>query len=159
MKMKKLLTELAIDKETIKKIVTAMKQAKLYTTSLERADERYARLKKQHELLRKQLETTYLEVDKWQKLNSYNEVLKAEIKDCKLQIEAIKITYDSQLRSFMLDNALSKRLHDFDAKYHQLLINAFDKDKLILGEDGSIKGLDEQYEAIKEKYAEFVIAT
>jgi hypothetical protein len=40
-----------------------------------------------------------------------------------------------------------------------LLINAFDKDKLVLGEDGSIKGLDEQYEAIKEKYAEFVIVT
>ncbi|MDF2596448.1 MAG: hypothetical protein K0R69_2789 [Clostridia bacterium] len=114
--MKKLLVELAIDKETIKKIVTAMKQAKLYTTSLERADERYARLKKQHELLRKQLETAYLEVDKWQKLNSYNEVLKVEIKDYKLQIEAIKIAYDSQLRSFMLDNALSKRLHDFDVK-------------------------------------------
>jgi hypothetical protein len=157
--MKKLLVELAIDKETIKKIVTAMKQAKLYTTSLERADERYARLKKQHELLRKQLETAYLEVDKWQKLNSYNEVLKVEIKDYKLQIEAIKIAYDSQLRSFMLDNALSKRLHEFDVKYHQLLINAFDKDKLVLGEDGSIKGLDEQYEAIKEKYAEFVIVT
>jgi hypothetical protein len=157
--MKKLLVELAIDKETIKKIVTAMKQAKLYTTSLERADERYARLKKQHELLRKQLEIAYLEVDKWQKLNSYNEVLKVEIKDYKLQIEAIKIAYDSQLRSFMLDNALSKRLHEFDVKYHQLLINAFDKDKLVLGEDGSIKGLDEQYEAIKEKYAEFVIVT
>ncbi|WP_070000043.1 phage scaffolding protein [Cellulosilyticum sp. I15G10I2] len=157
--MKKLLVDLGIDQEIIKKIITGMKRAKVYTTSLERADERYTKLKKQYELLKKQLELANSEIDRWQKLNDYNEILKAEIDAYRMKIDTIKIDYDSQLCSLIFDNALSKKLEDFDAKYHQLLINAFNKDKLVLEEDGSIKGLDEQYEAIKAKYAEFIITS
>lgn len=153
--MKQLLTALGIEEQTRSKIIEAMKASKIYTTSIERADERYAKLKKQHEALKAQFETAVLTIQKLKKLNNYNEILKTQVAACKDEIKTIHTVYDKQINHLKMDYAIREKLTDFQPKYHDLLIKAFDKKKMNLLEDGTIEGLEQQYEAIKERFAEF----
>lgn len=83
-----------------------------------------------------------------------NEELSKQIADLQ---EANKKTvgdYEAKIKNMTLDNAIKSKLKDSKAKYEDLLMSKFDREKLKLKEDGSIEGLDEQLNSLKEGYTD-----
>lgn len=58
-----------------------------------------------------------------------------------------------------IDAAISKVLADNNAKHADLLSGKFDREKLIVAEDGTVSGLDEQMKGLKESYKDLFGAT
>ena len=63
-------------------------------------------------------------------------------------------TYEKKIRDLRLDNEIKLKLKESKAKYEDLLIEKFDRDKLIINEDGTVEGLDDQLEALQTTYKE-----
>lgn len=60
--------------------------------------------------------------------------------------------YEAKIKNITLDNAIRSMLKENKAKYEDLLMSKFDREKLKIKEDGSIEGLDEQLNSLKEGY-------
>lgn len=81
-----------------------------------------------------------------------NEELSKQIADLQ---EANKKTvgdYEAKIRNMTLDSEIKLKLKESKAKYEDLLMSKFDREKLKIKEDGSIEGLDEQLTYLKEGY-------
>lgn len=105
---------------------------------------------------KKQLETDIAERDKQLKdlgdKAKGNDELEDQIKELQDTNKATKEEYKSKIKNVTLDNAIKLTLKDNKAKYEDLLMDKFDREKLNIKEDGSIEGLDEQVKTIKEGY-------
>ena len=51
-----------------------------------------------------------------------------------------------------IDAAINKALADNNAKHAELLAGKIDREKLIVSDDGTVSGLDEQMKGLKESY-------
>jgi hypothetical protein len=81
-----------------------------------------------------------------------NEDLEKQIKDLQETNKKTKADYDSKVKNITLDNAIKLSLKDNKAKHEDLLIGKFDREKLTIKEDGTVEGLDEQINTLKEGY-------
>lgn len=140
--------------EQITAILDGMKAEKIYLSSEENIDERYNKLKGQHDDLKGQLDTANTTIDDLKKANKDNETLQATISQHESTIETLKKDSQAKIRNITLDSAIKAALKDVDEKYHKLLKSAFDTEKVIVGEDGTVVGLDEQVATIKETYSD-----
>lgn len=86
--------------------------------------------------------------------NAGNEGLQKTITDHEATIKQLKETHTKELKSLKVDAAITKLLSENSAKYPELLSGQFDKEKLIVGEDGTVTGLTDQFKGIKESYAD-----
>lgn len=86
------------------------------------------------------------------KNNTDNETLQNTIKDHEATIKTQKADYESKVRNLTLDSAIEKALSSSKAKHSDLLSTKIDREKLIIGDDGNITGLDEQLKELKETY-------
>lgn len=82
--------------------------------------------------------------------NKDNETLQATIKTHEGTIETLKTTYEGKIKELTINSAIQAKLTD--AKHPDLLVNKFDKSKLVVGTDGTVSGIDEQLVSIKEAY-------
>lgn len=77
------------------------------------------------------------------------EELQEQIKKLQEQNKQAQKKYDADMKELRLDNAikvaLAGKVHDED-----ITVGLVDKEKIILGKDGSITGLDEQIKALQE---------
>ncbi|MDT8715444.1 phage scaffolding protein [Clostridium sp. 19966] len=81
-----------------------------------------------------------------------NEDLSKQILELQETNKKAKAEYEDKLKNITLDNAIRLRLKDSKAKYDDLLMSKFDREKLKVKDDGSIEGLDEQLSTIKDGY-------
>lgn len=81
-----------------------------------------------------------------------NEELEKTIKDLQESNKKAVDDYEAKIRNMALDNAIKLALKENKAKYEDLLVNKFDREKLTIKDDGTIEGLNEQITALKENY-------
>ena len=153
-KFKAYLKAKGLTDEQITAIVDGMKAEKIYLSSEENIDERYTKLKGQHADLEGQLATANTTIGDLKKANKDNETLQATITQHETTIETLKKDSAAKIRNITLDGAIKGALSGADEKYHGLLVKALDKDKIVVNEDGTIVGLDEQVKTVKETYSD-----
>lgn len=79
-----------------------------------------------------------------------NEALTQQISDLQEQNKTAKAEYAEKIKTMKLESAMKEKLTD--AKYPDLLMSKFDRTKLVLNDDGTVTGLDEQLRGLKETY-------
>ncbi len=81
-----------------------------------------------------------------------NEELENQIKELQETNKKATGDYEAKIKNITLDNAIKLKLKDGKAKYEDLLMGKFDREKLNIKEDSTIEGLDDQFNSIKEGY-------
>ena len=81
-----------------------------------------------------------------------SETLSKQIAELQEANKQQKEQAEAATRNMAIDYALKNALKDNKAKYEDLLLGKFDRDKLKVKEDGTIEGIDEQLNGIKEGY-------
>ncbi|MBY0755029.1 phage scaffolding protein [Clostridium sardiniense] len=159
MNFEELLKAQGLSDEQIKSITKAMSKEKIYTTTEEKADDRIGKLKSQKEDLEEQLNTANTTIKDLKKNNADNEELQKTIKQHEDTIKTLKTDSDTKIRNLTLDSAISNALTKAKAKHSDLLSSKFDRDKLVINEDGTVTGLDEQLKGFKETYKDMFEVT
>lgn len=155
--MKSILEKAGLTEEQINNVLEGMNEAKLYTSKEQNIDQRYAKLKAQKTELDNSLKAANDVITGLKEANVNNEALQKQVEDYKLEVDKIKLESATKVKNLTLDNAINVRLGEFDTKYHALLKTAFNRDTLIVSEDGSVTGLDEQYNTIKDTYSDLLV--
>lgn len=153
MPFKELLKSIVGEEQTTA-ILNGMKEKKIYISSNENVDERYTKLKGQKEDLEQQLATTNTTITDLKKATKGNEDLQKKLTDYESKIQTLQQESEAKVRNLTLDHAIEKLLTTNNAKHVDLLKAQFNRDQLEITEDGVIKGLDDQFKAIKESYSD-----
>ncbi|ELC8464955.1 phage scaffolding protein [Clostridium perfringens] len=159
MKFEELLKAQGLTDEQIKAIIGAMKKEKIYTTTIENAEDRYNKLKGQKDDLEGQLKTSNETIKELKKNNADNEELQKTIKQHEETIKTLKTDSETKIRNLTLDSTINNALTKAKAKHSDLLASKFDRDKLVINEDGTVTGLDEQLKGFKETYKDMFEVT
>lgn len=157
--MEELLKSQGLTDDQIKAVMKAMSKEKIYTTTLENADERYNKIKGQKEDLEGQLKTSNDTIKDLKRNNTDNEDLQKTIKEHENTIKTLKTDSATKIRNLTLDSAINNALTKSKAKHSDLLASKFDRDKLAINEDGSVTGLDEQLKGFKDTYKDLFEVT
>jgi predicted RNase H-like nuclease (RuvC/YqgF family) len=131
--------------EQINNITAKMKEEKIYTTSLENADERYTKLKSQKADLDEQIKTANTTITELKKNNKDNEALQKTIQDHETTIENLKKESAQKDFNYALDSALK----DNKCKNAKALKALLDLENIKFNE-GKLEGLEGQLNALKE---------
>lgn len=99
-----------------------------------------------------QLKTANTTITDLKKNNGDNSELQKTIKAHEATIKTQKADYETKVRNLTLDSAIEKALSTAKAKHSDLLSTKIDREKLLIGEDGKVTGLDEQLKGLKETY-------
>lgn len=145
MEFKELLKAQSLTDEQINNITAKMKEEKIYTTSLENADERYTKLKGQKADLDEQIKAANTTITELKKNNKDNEALQRTIQDHEATIENLK--KESAQKDF--NYALDSTLKDNKCKNAKALKALLDLDNIKFNE-GKLEGLEGQLNALKE---------
>ncbi len=100
----------------------------------------------------KELETANQTIGDLKKNNADNEELQKTIKAHEGTIKQLKADHDKEIKGMRIDAAISKVLSVNNVKHADLLAGKFDREKLIVSDDGTVSGLDEQVKGLKESY-------
>lgn len=145
MEFKELLKAQNLTDEQINNITAKMKEEKIYTTSLENADERYTKLKGQKADLDEQIKAANTTITELKKNNKDNEALQKAIQEHETTIENLK--KESAQKDF--NYALDSVLKDNKCKNTKALKALLDLDNIKFNE-GKLEGLEGQLTALKE---------
>lgn len=145
MEFKELLKAQNLTDEQINSITAKMKEEKIYTTSLENADERYTKLKGQKADLDEQIKAANTTITELKKNNKDNEALQQTIQDHEATIENLKKESAQKDFNYALDSALK----DNKCKNAKALKALLDLDNIKFNE-GKLEGLEGQLNALKE---------
>lgn len=145
MEFKELLKAQSLTDEQINNITAKMKEEKIYTTSLENADERYTKLKGQKADLDEQIKAANTTITELKKNNKDNEALQQTIQDHETTIENLKKESAQKDFNYALDSALK----DNKCKNAKALKALLDLDNIKFNE-GKLEGLEGQLNALKE---------
>ena len=145
MEFKELLKAQSLTDEQINNITAKMKEEKIYTTSLENADERYTKLKGQKADLDEQIKTANATIEDLKKNNKDNEALQKAIQEHETTIENLKKESAQKDFNYALDSALK----DNKCKNAKALKALLDLDNIKFNE-GKLEGLEGQLTALKE---------
>lgn len=159
MKFEEILKTQGLTDEQIKTVMGAMKKEKIYTTTLENAEERYNKLKGQKDDLEGQLKTSNDTIKDLKKNNADNEELQKTIKQHEDTIKTLKSDSEAKIRNLTLDSAINNALTKAKAKHSDLLASKIDRDRLVINEDGTVTGLDEQIKSCKDTYKDLFEVT
>lgn len=145
MEFKEILKAQNLTDEQINNITAKMKEEKIYTTSLENADERYTKLKGQKADLDEQIKAANTTITELKKNNKDNEALQQTIQDHEATIENLKKESAQKDFNYALDSALK----DNKCKNAKALKALLDLDNIKFNE-GKLEGLEGQLTALKE---------
>lgn len=145
MKLSEILKAQGLTDEQINKIQASMKENKVYETTLEKADERYTKLKGQKEDLEGQLKTANDTIADLKKNNADNETLQNTIKDHEATIATLKKEAETKDFNYALDAVLK----DNKCKNSKALKALLNMEGIKLNE-GKFEGLEEQLKTLKE---------
>lgn len=143
-----------VSEEQVTLILDGMKENKFYISVNENVDERYNKLKTQKEDLETQLVTANSTITDLKKATKGNEDLQKKLTEYETQIQTLQQESEAKVKNLTLDHAIEKLLTTNNAKHIELLKAQFERDKLEINEDGTIKGLEDQFKTIKESYSD-----
>lgn len=99
-----------------------------------------------------QLKTANKTIKDLKKNNADNEALQAKVTEYENTIATQKAEFEEKMKNITLDTAIEKALAKANAKHSDLLSVKIDKSKLVVIEEGNVKGLEEQIKALQETY-------
>lgn len=99
-----------------------------------------------------QLKTANSTITDLKAANLDNETLQKTITDHETALADQKTAYETKVKDLLISGAVEKALLSSKAKHSDLLTGKIDREKLIIGEDGKIIGIDEQITSLKENY-------
>lgn len=150
---RKFLEDLGLEKETIDKIMTEngadIEAEKAKTT---------AATTKLDDIMN-QLNEANNTIKDLKKNNEDNEALQTKVKEYETNMKNQKKEYDEKVRNLTLDAAIEKALLNSNAKHTDLLSSKIDRAKLVINDDKTITGLDEQLTGLKENYKDLFETT
>ncbi|MDP4143189.1 MAG: phage scaffolding protein [Bacillota bacterium] len=141
-----------IPKDKFNSINDRKKELETQIKDLEKVSKEYEDLKPQLEAMKT--------------ASSENPLLKQQLEDLQKKLESSttqlndyqtkNTEWENKYKETQIDTAIKLGLVNakVNPKYADLLSTKFDKSKFEFGEDGSIKGLDEQLQAVQESYKE-----
>lgn len=115
--------------------------------------------KEQYNTKVKEMDTANDTIKELKKNNGDNETLQKTIKAHEDTIKQLKAEHDVELKGMRIDSAITKLLADSKAKHPDLLAGKFDREKLLVSDDGKVTGLDEQLKGLKETYKDMFTQT
>lgn len=99
-----------------------------------------------------ELDTANNTIKDLKKNNGDNEELQKTIKAHEETIKQLQKEHEAEMKGIRIDSAITKLLADNKAKHPDLLAGKFDREKLLVTDDGKVTGLDEQLKGLKETY-------
>lgn len=99
-----------------------------------------------------QLKTANDTITDLKKSNSDNAELQTKLKEYNDTIKTMESNHKAELLGIKKQGAIDSLLLTNKAKHSDLLAGKFDLEKIIVNEDGTISGLNEQFNSIKETY-------
>lgn len=100
--------------------------------------------------LKSEIETTRSEINKLTESETANETLKAQIKELQDKAAERDTQYAQQIKDMQVDNGINTAILQCGVKNPKILTSLLNKQAIELKEDGTITGLTEQIEALKE---------
>ena len=101
-------------------------------------------------LAKDQLEATNKQLEELKKNATLTEEQKNQLKTLEDQVKAQNESHAAELKKIRLDHAIETALSKAKSKNVKATRALLDEQKIILGDDGQIAGLNEQLEAIKK---------
>lgn len=147
--LKEILKKHGIEDSSIQEILKSMEESKVYITKEQNIDERYSKLKSQKSELDKIVADRDKQLEELKKNNSNNLELLKQIEDLKALNETSRTDYESKISKMEFDFALDKALSGAKCKNNKALKALLNMENLEL-KDGSINGLKEQLESLRE---------
>lgn len=100
----------------------------------------------------KELKTANETIKTLKENNASNEELQKTIKQHEDDTKALKAAHAKEINDMKIDNAIKDILIKNKAIHVDLLKTQFNRENIKLNEDGTITGLEEQFNSIKETY-------
>lgn len=149
MKLEELLKANGVTDEVITKILTGMKENKIYTAGEENLDIRYGKLKTDYDGLNGQYTEAQNLIAEMKKSTKGNEELQGKITDYETQIDTLKKELEqSKLESAIKVGLLEAKVNDIDYMTFKLK----EKGELALDENGKVKGWDDKIAGLKTQF-------
>ncbi|MBE6058232.1 phage scaffolding protein [Clostridium sp.] len=146
--MEELLKKLGYTDEQIQKIIGGMKENKIYTTTEEKIEERYNKLKEQKVALDEQIKTANVTIEDLKKNNTDNETLQSKIGEYESKVS----DYEKQIQDMQFNYAVDGALKGANVRNTKAIKALLNMDNVKL--DGeNILGLTEQLETLKKSDA------
>ncbi len=143
---RKFLEDLGLTKEQIDSVMAENGK------DIEAEKEKAATTTAELEDVKVQLKEANSTITNLKKNNTDNEALQTKVKEYEDAIKTQKADYEAKVRNLTLDSAIEKALSKANAKHSDLLSTKINKEKLVIGEDGKVTGLDDQLKELKETY-------
>ena len=109
-------------------------------------------MKQQLESANAQIQERDKQLETLRKSSGDNEALQKQIADLQAENKAAKEKYEADMKELKLTTAIKLAVGD-SAHDADLVAGLFDRGKLVLNEDGTITGLEEQVKSIKKEKA------
>lgn len=153
MTMQELLKSLDLTDEQITSITTKMKENKMFISSEENLDVRYAKLKEQHDAQTKQLEESSKLIEDLKKStegqeDTQNKINEYQTKMTELEEQLVAERTESALKVSLL--AAGVKASDID--YIMFKCKSDSDWKPVLDDSGNIKGMDDKIKGLKTQY-------
>ncbi|MBS5927018.1 MULTISPECIES: phage scaffolding protein [Clostridium] len=143
---RKFLEELGLTKEQIDNVMAENGK------DIEAEKEKAATTTAELEDVKNQLKEANSTITDLKKNNVDNKALQTKVKEYEDTIKNQKTDYEAKVRNLTLDSAIEKALNNANAKHGDLLSSKIDREKLVIGNDGKVTGLDEQIKGLKDNY-------
>lgn len=111
---------------------------------------RFNEVNEENKALKQSVSDRDKQLDELKKSSGDNAELKKQIEDLQKQNADQKKAHDAEMAQLKLDNAVEAALTAAGAKNTRAVRSLFDAEKLKLGEDGKVSGLDEQLKAVQK---------
>lgn len=152
MKLQDILKAMGLSEEQITKIMSSMKENKIFTAGEENLDTRYSKLKSDHEGVTKELKEAQDLIKELKKGTGSDEALQRKITEYETKIA----TLSAENEKLKIEGALKVALLDAGAKASDidyLIFKAGTGDRdLQIGDDGKLKGQDDLIAGLKTQF-------
>ena len=143
---RKFLEDMGLEKDVIDKIMAEN------GSDVNAAKADYEATKQQLESANAQIQERDKQLESLKKSSGDNEALQKQITDLQAENKAAKEKYEADMKELKLTTAIKLAVGD-SAHDADLVAGLFDRGKLVLNEDGTITGLEEQVKTIKKEKA------
>lgn len=141
---RKFLEDLGLEKDAIDKIMAEN------GNDVNAAKSDYEAVKQQLDTVNAQIQERDKQLEGLKKSSGDNEALQKQITDLQAENKAAKEKYEADMKELKLTTAIKLAVGD-SAHDADLVAGLFDRGKLVLNEDGTITGLEEQVKTIKKE--------
>ena len=147
--MLEILKNCGVEEEKANEIVKAMREAKIYTTSLENVDVRYNKLQEQKKQLEEASKNYEKQLKDLTKNNADVEALNKLVEQLQLSNKELEINHKNEMDKLQFNFALENALTGAKSKNNKALKALLNMDS-IKYQEGKLEGLQEQIEVLQK---------